>query len=149
MRVLRKHHCIPAEVLIAFPVTYPSTLVGATKVMKLSCSFLRPYVLQWWINDNAADPANMNVIIEEHAKATQLRFKIKKKHLSDNTLRVKCSVEILDLYWRSSEEEAIIVGHQPASFSLPAFSKPMFSDSCNVSPQHLLFVAIFILLLRA
>ena len=62
------------------------------------------------------------------------RFKIKENHLFGDSLRLKCTVEILDVYWMSSEEEAKIL--QSPGFSLPAFSKPMFSsDSRDISSQ--------------
>jgi len=96
--------------------------------------------IKWWINDNAADPANMNIIVHDHSKVTQLSFQIKKKHLSGNTLRVKCSVEILDLYWRSIEEEAVVMENEPTSFSLPTFSKPIFSSSVNLSYEIVLLI---------
>ncbi|XP_023339970.1 uncharacterized protein LOC111710153 [Eurytemora carolleeae] len=87
---------------------------------------------KWWINDSAADPAVVRVLAD--GSAAQLRFKIKENHLFGDSLRLKCTVEILNIYWMSSEEEAKIL--QSPGFSLPAFSKPMFSsDSRNLSSK--------------
>jgi hypothetical protein len=90
-------------------------------------------VFKWWINDSAADPAIVRSM--QDGPAAHLRFKIKENHLNGNSLRLKCTVEILDVYWMSSEEEAKIL-QSPPGFSLPAFSKPMFSShSRNLEAQ--------------
>jgi len=65
-------------------------------------SFPRPKI-KWWINDDAADTKNIRTV--DSGYTTLLRFKIKTRN-STSKLRLKCTVELLDLYWKSSEVEA-------------------------------------------
>jgi len=76
----------------------------------------------------------------------KLNFIVKRKHLkmTDGGLSLKCTAEVLDLYWRSSEV-ATQVTSLPHSWLLPAFSHSV-AVNLYVSKQwswlHLTYVAI-------
>lgn len=83
--------------------------------------------IKWWINNNAVGSNDMLKVSRGYK--SQIRFKVREKHLEEGGLRIKCTVEVLDLYWVSSQVEAKVA--PPTRLSLPAHTQPMFSSGAS------------------
>jgi hypothetical protein len=77
----------------------------------------------------------------------KLNFTIKAKHLAntEGCLNLKCTAEVLDLYWRSSEVESRVTT-VPNTWSLPAFSHTL---PANMPINYLSLVNLMALLIVA
>jgi len=93
--------------------------------------------IKWWINNNAVHIGNPQPEIATRGYKSEIRLRVREKHLEEDELRIKCTVEVLDLYWVSSQVQAKIT--PPPSLSLPTHSQPMFSS--GASSHYLLSTA--------
>ena len=61
--------------------------------------------------------------INSKLSVLKLNFTVKRKHLkmTEGGLSLKCTAEVLDLYWRSSEVETQVTS-LPGTWSMPSFS---------------------------
>ena len=75
----------------------------------------------------------------------KLNFTVKPKHLAytEGSLSLKCTAEVLDIYWRSSEVETQVTS-LPGTWSMPAFSN---SVPANMNINHLSLVNLLGLLI--
>ena len=76
----------------------------------------------------------------------KLNFIVNENHLTDGELSLKCTAEILDLYWRSNEVATQVSSSVPYSWYAPSFSYSG-SDSLCVSDKFLVCVALIYLIL--
>ena len=74
----------------------------------------------------------------------KLNFIVNENHLTDGELNLKCTAEILDLYWRSNEVATQVSSSVPYSWYAPSFSYSG-SDNLCVSDKLLCFVAMIYL----
>ena len=100
--------------------------------------------LSWYINSDSADPkyvSNQSENSEFCAKETvpysvlQLEFTLTQKHLvlPRGGFSLKCTAEVLDLYWKSTEV-ATQVASPPTSWLQHAFVSSLVASklSCNL-----------------
>ena len=76
----------------------------------------------------------------------KLNFIVNENHLTDGELNLKCTAEILDLYWRSNEVATQVSSSVPYSWYAPSFSYSG-SDNLCVSDKFLCFFAMIYLIL--
>ena len=76
----------------------------------------------------------------------KLNFTVKHKHLAhtEGGLSLKCTAEVLDLYWRSSELETQ-VSSLPGTWSMPSFSNSVAIYIRSLSGKFLKAVILFII----
>jgi len=97
--------------------------------------------IKWWINDNAAGTDKIRTVDEGYT--TQLRFKIKTKDLVNDSLRLKCTVELLNLYWKSSEVEAQM--SRSPGYSMQVFPTKFFTSQAvgpRICPVFLMMLVV-------
>jgi hypothetical protein len=78
----------------------------------------------------------------------KLNFTVKPKHLAHTAggLSLKCTAEVLDLYWRSSEVTSQVKS-LPGTWSLPAFSNSVLAKMDMKSLFLMIFKAILIFII--
>ena len=71
------------------------------------------------------------------------RFKIKTKDLMNDSLRLKCTVELLNLYWKSSEVEAQM--SKSPGYSMQVFPTKFFSSNAvGLDVSQVLLVVLLV-----
>ena len=73
--------------------------------------------------------------------AVTLNFTIREKHLrlEDNVMSLKCTAEVMDLYWRTSEV-SVAVTLTPRNWYAPHI--PVFSTSSLMSSSKILSILV-------
>lgn len=92
--------------------------------------------LNWYINGNAADASLIQGNFQGRSSKLGLGFTLQEKHLERGDLLVKCTSQLLDLYWQSTQ--VVIRRHE----------EPLTNRGSRVKGINFLFVwaAVFILI---